>query len=426
MKTTTNNSGTFSSSFYLYHQVLPVQELLTPSTANNTPPKQMASRSPTPEPRDHWIPQQPDDLGRSKQHRDFVLRLNAHHFIRVTIEYRQDGRVLEIKAQKYNALTDEWSAFIQYSCPIPLLRQYSQIQSVALKKETQELYAIFEFESTLAVINYGTSSMESFKMITERDSRLLNVDGIIYATNSKMVSLMSNNHKDSVLQIIPDNHVPRHRRWTRYYPHDTNNLMSMIQIPSKNVILQFRVDASKLSKYCQVTKRWTEVKTMVNSIWDGKDHCFRFKNATLTSDETQVVILATEYRPNKPSRPRIMVMNMNDSNYSFWMSDISCAAIAPPYEKIDPTLIIRTGGGLRDEKLVIGWIRRLFASSQYKSLPLPPLYLMQMIAKWYSTEMIHALERSNYSNYEGHYALRLDVIRSSLTALVAEQGGESK
>lgn len=101
-----------------------------------------------------------------------------------------------------------------------------------------------------------------------------------------------------------------------------------------------------------------------------------------------------------------MILDMTHSSFVFLASDIPCNVL-------QPQCIMRTGGGLQDEKLVIGWIRILFESSRFYSLPLPPLYLLQGIAKWYSTEMIHVLDEYD----RNHYALRLDVLRPTLTLL---------
>ena len=67
-------------------------------------------------------------------------------------------------------------------------------------------------------------------------------------------------------------------------------------------------------------------------------------------------------------------------------------------------------GDLRDEVLAIGWIRQLFGTSEFESLELPPLYIMETIASWYSVEMIHVLQEN-----EHHYAIPLTDILSSLS-----------
>ena len=46
-------------------------------------------------------------------------------------------------------------------------------------------------------------------------------------------------------------------------------------------------------------------------------------------------------------------------------------------------------GGIFDEYLVVGWIKELFKTNEFKHLSFPPMYLIQLIVKRYSEEEIH-------------------------------------
>ena len=64
--------------------------------------------------------------------------------------------------------------------------------------------------------------------------------------------------------------------------------------------------------------------------------------------------------------------------------------------------IVRSGG-LKDEMLVIGWIKPTFGSAALGHLELPPKYIMQMVAKWYYEESIHFIA----SHGGNHFAIKL-------------------
>ena len=81
----------------------------------------------------------------------------------------------------------------------------------------------------------------------------------------------------------------------------------------------------------------------------------------------------------------------NEDEYTLRRCGVDCTGLTP-------VGLVRTGGGLMDEKLVIGWIRHLFGSSEFQCLELLPLYLMQMIAKWFSEETIHVMQQNGKHN----------------------------
>lgn len=359
-------------------------------TARKTTPR----RPPRPKPDERWIPQQnvsEDESKRSSHIPDvqrFVVTFDDHNFHHILITIRRISiePMLNIVLKKYDARIDQWTTSKECMCS-KRMSSIAKIKSAVLKADTLELYVLFS--DMLVVCNFSNNETMRYPLETNEESVLLNLDDIIAVTECKSES------GDMLLQIPHDTGLPS----------QSNKRINTIGIPSKHMILQFREDPSYIRKYCFFTKKWSEIQGLPQR----KDHQFRFKSATLTSDENQVVIFAVEYRANKASRQRIVVLDMNHSNGVFLVSDIPCHGLAPK-------CIMRTGGGLRDEILVIGWVRMVFESSKFKSLLVPPLYLMQSITKWYSTEMIHALDQYD----RDHYALRLDVIRSTLTPLEEE------
>merc|ERR1712154_389650 len=97
-------------------------------------------------------------------------------------------------------------------------------------------------------------------------------------------------------------------------------------------------------------------------------------------------IVAGGLDENDEESDTIHVLDIRDNNnYTLRKSSINCP-------KSGEHNIVGIGGGLKDELLVIGWIKCLFSSSQFIDLILPPLSLMQLIAMWYNQEMIHWIE----------------------------------
>ena len=47
------------------------------------------------------------------------------------------------------------------------------------------------------------------------------------------------------------------------------------------------------------------------------------------------------------------------------------------------------------EILIIGWIKELFRTKEFKDLILPPIYLLKMIALWHNEQMIHWFDEIN-------------------------------
>ena len=144
------------------------------------------------------------------------------------------------------------------------------------------------------------------------------------------------------------------------------------------------------------TNQWTK----------HKEAAIRFNptSVTLTFDEKYVVMTNTE---------KIFLMDISNENHFTLLESNIC----PPTSTAHYSLV-RTGGGIYNEKLVIGWTKRLFQDIAFKELSLPPLYLLQMIAYWVSSEEIHHLPRGmeNESLLE-HYVMSMKRILANVHEL---------
>ena len=132
--------------------------------------------------------------------------------------------------------------------------------------------------------------------------------------------------------------------------------------------------------------------------------------AVLTSNERYIVLLGGANDTTDPAGEvyDIFVFDMKGSDDSKWKlkrSSIKCPAKGY-------CGAVRTGGiDSRDEILVIGFIKDCFKQKGFEHIQLPPLYIMKMIAQWYSAEMIHWL---SWRDNAEHYGIYLKNILSAV------------
>ena len=71
-------------------------------------------------------------------------------------------------------------------------------------------------------------------------------------------------------------------------------------------------------------------------------------------------------------------------------------------------------GGLMDEYLVIGWIKELFGTDNFKDVSFPPIEIAQMIRYWYNQEEIHWLRSITEFNVHNHFSIDVGNVLKSL------------
>lgn len=111
-----------------------------------------------------------------------------------------------------------------------------------------------------------------------------------------------------------------------------------------------------------------------------------FATAILTFDEKYILMADCDY---------ILVLDISDENdFKLMRSDIGTPVMrCDRSTRREYDTMVRMGSGMNNEKLVIGWTKRLFEKDGFEELALPPLYLLQMIAKWLLCEQIHYIHR---------------------------------
>ena len=181
---------------------------------------------------------------------------------------------------------------------------------------------------------------------------------------------------------------------------------STVYVPSQQIILVIggEDDGEMIGfiwKYDICSNKWSKVNGIKFDFW--------WTSAVLTSNEEYVVIsggLDEDYE----GIDKIHVLDIrNKRNYVLRECSIKC-----PMNGHHP--IIRSGGGLKDELLVIGWIKHLFNCSSFNDMALPPTYIMQLISMWHYQETIHWLEWEYRDDKKkaNHFGVKLKSILLSI------------
>ena len=156
----------------------------------------------------------------------------------------------------------------------------------------------------------------------------------------------------------------------------------VVHIPSKRVIIM--IAGNIIFKYCLDTIKWQKIKSLP----------FRhlYESAVLTSDEKYILITT-------PDSSYIHALDADD--FQLYTSSIK--------GQMEPHSMI-ISGGMRDDILVVGWIKSEFKTTAFQDIDLPPKYLITLIAKWYSQEELHWINRCNNL----HFTINIKHILRSL------------
>ena len=121
--------------------------------------------------------------------------------------------------------------------------------------------------------------------------------------------------------------------------------------------------------FCLITKKWQKLKGLK----------YHFHAACcLTSDEAYIIIAGFHEYSNIMNKWYVLDIRKDDE-YKLKEYNIR-VPLDGKYR------IVRSGGGIQDGILVVGWIKQQFKCSEFENLSLPPMYMMQLIALWYQNE----------------------------------------
>ena len=140
---------------------------------------------------------------------------------------------------------------------------------------------------------------------------------------------------------------------------------------------------------------------------DGNTFGLRSTSCVLTAREDYVIITGdVSYKGHV-----MYVLDMRDEE-EFKVRE--CAIKTPEFPCYGMD-VCRVGGSVKNELLINGWIKELFKDMKFNDLSLPPMYIIQLIEKWYDQEEIHLVKNGeSFQVPKDHYCIKLRHILTSL------------
>ena len=289
---------------------------------------------------------------------------------------------------KYNVQTNKWSQQFKY----PLDWQFA-IQSITMNKKGNKIY-LSTHQNKLIIINTDTKKYHSH----EYDKDLLFVPNASFNVNHK-IHLIGNKH---LIFDEQTNEFKQIHNFNLDYDYCTEPVV--IYVPSKQIFISFMFkcvnnfkDYENAIWVCNLkTNQWHKHDTIITN------KCgFCILRAVLTANQQFIIFIDEDFK--------LYVMDIRDDT-DYKLSE--CSMKTPFKHRI--VNMVRTGGGIQDEILVYGWIKKLFQNSKFKHIQLPPDYIMKLILKWYCIELIHFVSYivpppffNANSNIHSHYAINV-------------------
>eukprot|EP01084_Bolivina_argentea_P205652 351285_1 len=313
-----------------------------------------------------------------------VLSINEHEFI-ATSTKRSTG------IYKYNMNKDEFAQFFKYS-----KQMFPFHNAAAINQMQQEVYL---FDGGITVLNLKTNEYKH-----DIDSYCANSDaGVLFINNH--FHIINNYYKHAIINYKQDTQTLEIISDTLQSQNSTHLTdQSVIYIPSKQSILllgglyEHDTLTKELWIYSLKTQKW---KMINNVIFEGY-----WFSAVLSSNEQYIILFGGQNDSKKYDDPvdDIFVLDIKDDNaFKLKKSTMRCPQPGECHG-------VRTGGiNSKSDILVIGFIKKCFKENELKNIQLPPLYIMKLIANWYSMEMIHWISKGGNE----HYCIKLKDILST-------------
>eukprot|EP01084_Bolivina_argentea_P061211 111874_1 len=304
------------------------------------------------------------------------LSLNHHELIMISWQDRDRYPNITRGIYKYNIHLNKWNEFLKYSKDIYVKSGSHQINSL-----TNKLY----------LYTYNPNQILIFDMNKQQFEK----HTIGPSAFPVFAAFVNTNH---IFHSIGGSHSSKHLMWNSIKNTVTENdqlekqfgsvsRSKAIYVPSKQMILLIGGETEPelgesigIRKFCLKSNKWQNIKHI--------SFDYHAVSAVLTSNE-QYVIISGGYHNNENRLLNhtnvIHVLDIrNDNNYVLRKSEIVC-----PMSGYHYTVIM---GGIKDEILVVGWIKYLFKTLIFKHLQLPPTYIVKLISQWYNQETLHWFE----------------------------------
>ena len=362
----------------------------------------------------------------------------------------QDPKIKEIKFAKYNAIRNDWTDLGTYQSSSQRVHDYFYSSDPCTNK-------LFVFDTDLNTVNTLDLTTNQLVTLNTVHSEELDVGDHSYQRSIVSNGLCHyfmlfecddmNEHGDTVPgkpwykhcvldeesgKLVVKFEIRANMTFTQIHgrPLYVSKLDCLLLIQTQGWRLKGDIwrywmnkDDNRISGYDNVSRfygDWLEESSNKLEKVKGVQIPFYPKTVSLNFDERYVVM---------SNRRDIYLLDISDEeHFKLFKSDIR----TPFASKLDDNgdlekylrnsslhkydTMIRIGSGLNNEKLVIGWTRKLFAKDVFQDLSLPPLYLLQMIANWISVEELHLIHRRQ------HYVIPMKrILASTLTIIDGDE-----
>ena len=120
-------------------------------------------------------------------------------------------------------------------------------------------------------------------------------------------------------------------------------------------------------------------------------------SAVLTANQKHVIITGRR-QSALHTAGYIQVLDIEDGDGNCFSGGHTRFRLRPTVIRMDSVAaswMWKTSDPVIDERVVIGYIERLFRSKMFveSDMNVPPVYIMRFICKWYSNEMVHWISK---------------------------------
>ena len=291
--------------------------------------------------------------------------------------------------QKFNIVHNAWT-----SIPISMPENVRSWIPIALnKKETLLCYcaAAGRIHRTLVTCNLRTRSTRiydsSVPMLTNSKRTLLIGDKlhvVSYRTHYIFDKQQGFNRNHRLFHLLPDGF--------KYcasiiYSESRRSIIAMDGAPED--------PNNRFAAYSMVTQQWERLQwpECPNMVW----------SAPLCSADGKYLITFGGYESTCKT-DEIVVFDLNDQTSKPKRSTVLC----PEKGNFRAVTMIDKNAG---ELATFGFVRDCYGKAEMNGVQLPPLYIIQLMAKWVEMEYVYLLRMAK----SGHWKIRMDHILKSIT-----------
>ena len=327
------------------------------------------------------------------------LAINEQEFIMLSISNHGRRRIL-----KHNIHQNQWKVIMK-SHHFPLMFGLN-CTTMAFDKLSNKLYIKTKQKGiNIVIIDLQTQTIKTQIFPNWKEKKLLEWYGFMLINDNIHIIGGKNNAKHLLWNVNHQYQNKLRNIWTFFEPF---YYVSTIHVPSRDIVLLIGgISASNkqigIMMFDLITNKWQRVSGLKCNLFHA--------STVLTSNEDFVIIAGGYYRNilgSKVTNDRIYILDMRNDEWKLRESKVRL-----PIGGRNHLMRI---GGIKDECLVVGWIKRLFKLRGFRKLLLPPMYIIQLIVDRYGREEIHWIQRcdSDVVTDSNHYSIDLRYLLSTL------------